>query len=128
MAIAEGWQMSTTTPKLAAFDATNAMLLLWQRASDLMTEDELNWFAEGAPELVQLQAGNLADIASGLGCLIDNDQTSGAFSERSDVAGILWSIAHQVGVLGSLAQIGGYAASLARYRASTKAKGGRAAP
>jgi len=115
-----------STQKLPVFSADSALGTLWQRASEHMTDDELKWLAEGTPDLVQLEAGNLADITSGLGCLIDNDQTSGAFSERSEVAGILWSIAHQVGVLGSLAQIGGHAASLARYRASTKAKGGRA--
>lgn len=119
--------MSTTTPtKLAAFDISNAMLLLWQRASDRMTEDELNWFAEGAPELVQLQAEYISNITQGLGCLIGNDASSGALSERHDVSSILWSVSHQVGVLGALTNVARDAGFLAQHKKQSKAKGGRA--
>jgi len=119
--------MSTTTPtKLAAFDISNAMLLLWQRASDRMTEDELNWFAEGAPELVQLQAEYISNITQGLGCLIGNDDSSGALSERHDVSTILWNVSHQVGVLGALTNVARDAGFLAQHKKQARAKGGRA--
>lgn len=118
--------MSTTPQKLAAFDATNAMLLLWQRASDRMTEDELNWFAEGAPELVQLQAEHLSTVTMGLGCLIGNDDSSGALSDRHDVSAILWSVSHQVGVLGALTNVARDAGFLAQHKKQTQVKGGRA--
>ena len=118
--------MSTTPKKLAAFEAANAMLLLWQRASDHMTEDELNWFAEGAPDLVQLQADYIANITQGLGCLISNDASSGALSERYDVSTILWNVSHQVGVLGALTSVARDAGFLSQHKKQTKAKGGKA--
>jgi len=118
--------MSTTSKKLAVFDAANAMLLLWRRAGDHMTEDELDWFAEGAPDLVQLQADYIANITQGLGCLISNDASSGALSERYDVSTILWNVSHQVGVLGALTSIARDARFLAQQEKQAKAKTGSA--
>lgn len=115
--------MSTTTNRIGAFDATNAMLLLWQRAGDHMTEDELNWFAEGAPELVQLQAEYISNITQGLGRLLGNDDSSGALSERHDVSAILWSLSHQVGVLGALTNVARDAGFLAHHKKQAKSGG-----
>lgn len=118
--------MSATPKKLAAFDATNAMLLLWQRAAGSMTLEELAWFAEEAPELVQHQAEYISNITEGLGCLIGNDDSSRALSERHDVSSILWNVSHQVGFLGALINVARDAAFLAQHRQQSKAKGGRA--
>jgi hypothetical protein len=121
--------MSTTTPtKLAAFDANNAMLLLWQRASGSMTAEELKWFADGAPELVQFQAEYLSEITMGLGCLIGNDDSSGALSDRHDMSMMLWNVSHQAGMLSALTSVGRDAAHLVQLQQQAKTKGGRAAP
>jgi len=101
--------MNDTVNTLPPFNAATAVGLIWERAQVQLSKDELEWLADGVPDLVRFQAEYLATVTQGIGSLVGHDQHSGALSNRDEFPALLWSISHQVGVLGALAGIAGEA-------------------
>ncbi|MCA8382504.1 hypothetical protein LGN22_26725 [Burkholderia cenocepacia] len=88
-----------------------------------LAEEDLD-FLLCANEQAVLEARNLSEVVSGIGCLISRDQASeGAKSGAlwdDDVPVLLWSIASQIGIIGKLAYIGGEVDYELRRRAEAR--------
>ncbi|WP_234015418.1 hypothetical protein [Burkholderia sp. BE12] len=89
-----------------------------------LDESDLN-FLSCATEQAVLEARNLSEVVSGIGCLISEDQTrdglkSGALWGNDDVPTLLWSIASQIGIIGKLAYLGGEVDYELRRRVETR--------
>jgi hypothetical protein len=104
---------ATVTPKMPAFSTSAAMALLWQKAQREMSLPELEWLASGIPEHIGFVTLSLAEVLSGLGCLIGADESSGSLSNKEDVSQLMHSLSHQLDTISGLASIADEAGFLA---------------
>ncbi len=101
--------MNAAQPVEQTIDAvcipSNVMWQLWERASDNLSEQELEWFAK-ATEYAQSESRNLRDVVSGLGCLIASDTHSGAFQDNHNLPPLLFSLSAQLDTITGMIEIG----------------------
>ncbi|RFC37764.1 MAG: hypothetical protein DID92_2727743063 [Candidatus Nitrotoga sp. SPKER] len=75
------------------FTVTNAMFLLWERAIDNLTKEEMEWFA-GVNDMTTGHVTHLKTLVEGVGFLVQNDVNSGNFQSSDDLPSLLFSIAN----------------------------------
>ncbi len=78
--------------------------LLWNRASDRLTFEELNGisqFAGDAPLMVR----NLASVCGNLGALVAEDKDGAWFQDREALSQLLWSLQSQAETIHSLVRL-----------------------
>ena len=82
---------------------------MWDRAKHDLTARELEWFA-GLSELVELEAHNLSENLSALGCLVASDTNkTGSFQNERETSTLLFSLSNQLSALSGMAHISGVA-------------------
>jgi hypothetical protein len=89
----------------AVCDTSNVLWELWKRASDNLSEQELEWFAK-ATEQARIESRNLRDVVMGIGCLIASDTTSGALQDTQDASSMLYAISAQLDTITGMIEIG----------------------
>lgn len=61
------------------------------------------------------EARRLAEVTSGIGCLVSNDGRTktgaGSFQDADTVAALMWSMSHSFETVAAMAEVGSYAAS-----------------
>ena len=105
----------TPVPKsLPAFSPRSLLQVLWERAYQQLTPQELRWMAEGVPEFTCYYAMQMECVLEGVGCLIASDGagTAGTLQSERDVPDLLFSQATHMGLIGGMSRIGSDAASL----------------
>jgi hypothetical protein len=90
-------------PKMAS--VTNVLTLLLEKAQENLTPQEVKWLSSGIDELVYLELDNLQTVVSGIAGLVGADEIAGNFRSKESVAGLMYSIAHQLDVISGLSQI-----------------------
>lgn len=110
--------MNSTTDNNASnmpiFSTAMAMSLLCKKAATELKAHELEWFADGAAEQINLDTNSLAATLRGLGCMVASDEESGSFRSADDVSDLLLNLSNQVSTLNGLACIAADASYLAR--------------
>jgi hypothetical protein len=97
--------------------ASSVMSYLFNRVkSSEWTADELEFLSHSA-ETASHMAGNLAEVVSGVGCLVSWDDQpgksqAGNFRAGDDVSALLFTISEQIATIGELANIGSEAGFL----------------
>lgn len=105
----------TPVPKsLPAFSPRSLLQVLWERAYQHLTTQELRWMAEGVPEFTSYYAMQMECVLEGVGCLIASDGAgaAGTLQSERDVPDLLFSQATHMGLIGGMSRIGSDAASL----------------
>lgn len=99
---------------MPAFSPRSLLQVLWERAYQHLTPQELRWMAEGVPEFTCYYAMQLESVLEGVGCLISSDGsgTAGTLQSERDVPDLLFSQATHMGLIGGMSRIGSDAASL----------------
>jgi hypothetical protein len=85
--------------------SSNILIKLWERASDTLTDEELEWFS-GATDHAENMIIPLHETINGIGCLVASDEQDGTFQSRHDVPGLLFSIANSLDTIQGLIHIG----------------------
>lgn len=92
-----------------------SMALLMHRAHDNLTPAEWRQLTE-LSAAASREALRLAEVTSGIGCLVSNDgrTTTGAgnFQDADAVAALMWSLSHSFETVAAMAETGSYAASM----------------
>lgn len=91
-----------------------SMTLLMDKAADSMTPTD--WLKlTDLTDAAASEARRLAEVASGIGCLVSNDGRTkagaGSFQDADAVAALMWSMSHSFEAVAAMAEVGGYAAS-----------------
>jgi hypothetical protein len=105
---------NNTAATMPVFSTAGAMSLLWKKAAPELKLHELEWFADGAAEQINLDTNSLAATLRGLGCMVASDEESGSFRSANDVSDLLLNLSNQVSTLNGLASIAADASYLAR--------------
>lgn len=94
------------TPKpttFGVFSTASAMEILWLKASKDMGLRELEWFADGAAQLVESSARSLAGVLMVTGYLIECDDSGPLDADGK--AGFIFNVQHQLCTIAGLAAI-----------------------
>ena len=88
--------------------------LLMDRASNNLTPSDWMMLAE-LTDAAASEARRLAEVTSGIGCLVSNDGRTktgaGSFQDADTVAALMWSMSHSFETVAAMAEVGSYAAS-----------------
>ena len=71
---------------------SNVIKELWERASDGLSEPELEWFSDSG-EHAEFLLGLLTDTTNKVGCLIGADEMEKPYGDQDSVAGLLFFLA-----------------------------------
>lgn len=91
-----------------------SMSLLMNKAGDNLTPDD--WLTlTNLTDAAADEAARMAEVVSGIGCLVSIDGQSkaraGNFQDADGVAALLWSLSHSFETVAAMAEVGSYAAS-----------------
>lgn len=103
-----------TAPEMGVFSTSEAMAVLWKRAESKLKPHELEWFANGAAQQINLETGVLADVLMGLGSMVANDTEAGSLQSGDGVSNLLFNLSSQLSTLNGLANIAADASYLVR--------------
>lgn len=117
----------TTSPKpeqhrLPIFTTSAALLMLWEKACDKMTPQEVLWMADGAGEQVGCEARALAATLEGLASLVSTDENAGSFRSPGELSSLLFNLHNQINTIAGLSEL----ADGANYKVRLALKGGAA--
>jgi hypothetical protein len=105
---------------MKVFTAESAISLLWSKASDSMSLQELEWYAAGAAERVTSAASELSAVLEGMACMVESDVESGSFQSARSTSMLLFNLQNQLSTIAGLAEI----AAQASHQARQARKGG----
>ena len=94
-----------TKHDMGVLDSYNVFKTLWERASDTLTEAELNWFADSL-QCATRAATYLEHTVEGIGCLVCDDENVGSFKGGYDLTKLLFGVANSIGSIRALIEIG----------------------
>ena len=83
---------------------SNVIKALWERASDGLSERELEWFSDSG-EHAEFLLDLLTDTTNKVGCLIGADETARAYADRGSVAGLLFFLAECMDAANALVSV-----------------------
>jgi hypothetical protein len=83
---------------------SNVIRELWERASDGLSEEELEWFSDSG-EQAEFLLGLLTDTANKVGCLIAADENAGPYKDQASVAGLLFFLTECMSAANALASV-----------------------
>ena len=91
-----------------------SMALLMDKAHDNLTPAD--WVKlTNLSDAAAGEARRLAEVTSGIGCLVSNDGRTktgaGSFQDADTVAALMWSMSHSFETVAAMAEVGSYAAS-----------------
>lgn len=112
----------TAAPEMGVFSTSEAMAVLWNRAQSKLKPHELEWFAKGATQQINLDTGVLAEVLMELGSMVASDTEAGSFKSGDSVSNLLFNLSSQLSTLNGLAEIAGDA----NYSMCMALKGGKA--
>ncbi|MCQ8103543.1 hypothetical protein NP590_05445 [Methylomonas sp. SURF-2] len=93
------------TENMGAPTVRRALLNLWEKSSQQMNPEELEWFA-GFVEQAHLNAEDLAETVAGIGYLIGNDENGGNLQSKHSVMTLLISLSQQIDAIAGMIYIG----------------------
>lgn len=85
-------------------NVSNALLYLWKKSADTLTDAELTWFS-GLMYDAEEEMGNLYEVVNDLGCIVSGGDT-GNFQDKNSVSHLLFNIAHQINTIKGMYLIG----------------------
>lgn len=117
----------TPVAALPVFSPRTLLQLLWERAHQHMTPQELQWLADKVPEFSCFYAAQLEVVLQGVGCLVAADGQhpaaghggAGSFQHHAEVQDLLFAHANQMSLLSGMARIAGDAAALSQHTTAT---------
>ncbi len=92
---AQGWIMSTG----------KVLDVLWERAGDRLSPEELEWFAM-ASDHAEHMALQLQKTVENLGVLLVNDENTGAFDDVGNTGALLFHITNTLDTIRALIHVG----------------------
>jgi hypothetical protein len=111
-------------PIKKTFTVASALALLWEKASETLTQPELEWFAVGATEQISSRTHALSAVLENTACLVSSDKSSGGFQDTASTSELLFNLHNQLDAIAGLADIADVAGDMARWAA--KKEGGAA--
>jgi hypothetical protein len=98
-----------SAPSLGPFNESTVLQLLFRKALQHLSPDELKWLALDGSDYVEAVARRAAGVAEGVGCLIASDSSAGNFQSRHDVPSLLFHFAGVYRQIAGMAAVSGLA-------------------
>jgi len=83
---------------------SNVIRELWERASDGLSEPELEWFSDSG-EHAEFLLGLLTDTTNKVGCLIGADEMARPYGNQNSIADLLFFLAECMDAVNALASV-----------------------
>lgn len=87
---------------------SNAIMALWEKAADHLTDAELAWFSNLSDSAL-MESENLAQNLDGMACLVGADKFSGSFQDSDSLSVFMYSLSNQLDVINGLLRVSGEA-------------------
>ncbi|MDB5745094.1 MAG: hypothetical protein JWR68_3409 [Polaromonas sp.] len=87
------------------FTSASVMELLWKKSRKRLSPNEMEWFADGAIELIGAHTRALAEVVDNTAYMVSNDKRSGSFQDSVSTSQLLFNLQNQLSTIAGLAHI-----------------------
>lgn len=87
---------------------SNAIMALWEKAADRLTDAELDWFSDLSDSAL-VESENLSQNLEGMACLVGSDKFSESFQDPNSLSVLMYSLSNQLDVINGLLRVSGEA-------------------